>query len=198
MTEIELRAVKQVEVASFPQRLIELVVMPYEEATTVPYRGRTIEEIVSRGAFEGIQRRNRKIVANRDHDLTRIAGKVIALHPSRQEGLVAEIRISATELGDETLQLADDGILDGSAGFSLALRDGKVRPDAEVWESRSRRRLNHLWLHHIAFTPEAAYESAQVLAVRGREDAAGTTPAATPNLDVVRGWRLADRYATIR
>ena len=62
--------------------------------------------------------------------------------------------------------LADDGVLDASAGFRLLRKDGKIVPNAEVWESRARRRLNHLYLGHIALTPEPAYETAKVLAVR--------------------------------
>src|SRR5262245_18714492 len=108
-----------------------------------------IEEIVTAGAYQGVEARNGRVRANRDHDSTRLVGRALALHPSRQEGLVAELRISKTPLGEETLVLADDGILDASAGFTLmADRDGqgrwKVRPDAEVWERKDRRRLNHL------------------------------------------------------
>ena len=39
---------------SFPDRTIELIVMPYEQETIVS-TGRMIEEIVSRGAFDGIE-----------------------------------------------------------------------------------------------------------------------------------------------
>ena len=55
--------------------------------------------------------------------------------PRREEGLVAELRIAKTALGDETLTLADEEILDASAGFL-------PMPDGEQWESRARRRLD--------------------------------------------------------
>jgi hypothetical protein len=65
-----------------------------------------------------------------------------------------------------------------------------------VWETKERRRLNHLYLDHIALTPDPAYEGARVLAVRDRPGAAGsgaetTVEAATPNLDRLQleRWR---------
>jgi HK97 family phage prohead protease len=182
---------------SFPDRVIELVVMPYEKAATVVHHGRVITEICSRGAYNGIQRRADKVKANRDHNLERLVGKAAAFHPSRQEGLVAELKISRTALGDETLELAGDGVLDASAGFALLADErGRVYPDAEVWENRSRRRLNRLHLGHIALVPEPAYETANVLAVRQRDDVKGDAPS-TPNLDRLEIERLRAEYARL-
>src|SRR5262249_58705386 len=108
---------------NFPKRQIELVVMPYEVETEVFHQGRMMGEICSRGAYGNVQNNSRKITVNRDHHRGLLVGKTLALHPSREEGLVAELSISRTELGEETLVLADDGILDASAGFEL-LRQG--------------------------------------------------------------------------
>jgi HK97 family phage prohead protease len=171
---------------SFPERTIELVVMPYETEALVPYGARMVKEIVSRGAFNGIERRSNRIRVNRDHVAERTVGRAVALHPSREEGLVGVIRIARTELGDETLALADEECLDASAGFLPF-------PGGEVWEERARVRIRKAWLGHIALTPDPAYESAQVLAVRKEQEADGV-PVPTPNLDVVRGWMLEQRY----
>jgi phage head maturation protease len=124
------------------------------------------------------------VKVNRDHKRDRTIGKAVALHPSRQEGLIAEVKISPVPLGDETLVLAEDGILDASAGFGIM-----DEPGAEVWETRSRHRLNKLWLDHIALVPDPAYETANVLAVR--EAPEPVVASATPNLDRVRleQWR---------
>jgi len=185
---LEYRAATQLGV-SFPKRTIELVVMPYEQEAFVAYQDRMVTEVVSAGAFDGIERRANRIRVNRDHDLTRTVGRAIALHPSRIEGLVAELRISSTPLGDETLQLADDEILDASAGFL-------PMPGGEVWETRSRRRLNKCWLGHIAMTPDPAYLGANVLAVRSADE---RPPAgSTPNLDTVRAWLAEDRYSRLQ
>jgi HK97 family phage prohead protease len=196
VTELEVR---QAEIAGidFPNRTIELIVMPYEKETpTAVVNGRQVTEIVSRGAFDGVEQRTSQVKVNRGHVLDMVVGKTLALHPSREEGLVAEVRISRTELGEETLVLADDGILAASAGFGLMRKGGMtgaVVPHAEVWESRDRRRLNHLFLHHIAMTPDPAYEDARVLAVRAAVSAQDAPIAveATPNMDRLQleHWR---------
>ena len=133
--------------------------MPYETETVVEHRGRMVREIVSRGAFDGIERRANRVRVNRDHDVTRTVGRALTFFPSRDEGLVAELRIAQTELGDETLALADEGILDASAGFM-------PMPDGETWPDRNLRRVDKAWLAHIAMTPDPAYETANVLSVR--------------------------------
>jgi HK97 family phage prohead protease len=191
MTELELefRTATQIGV-SYPRRLIELVVMPYERVAQVEYRGRQIREIVSRDAFQGIDAKARRVVVNRGHMLDKVVGKAVAFHPSREEGLVAELKIADTLDGTDTLELAKDGLLDASAGFGVM--DG-----GETWPERSLRRLTKLWLHHIAMTPDPAYPDARVLAVRAVvPDPAGPV-VATPNRDLVKSWRLADRYAMI-
>jgi len=194
--QLEYRAARQLGV-SFPDRTIELVVMPYETEALVPWQGRMVREIVSAGAFDGIERRANRVRVNRDHDVTRTVGRAVRFWPSREEGLVAEVRIAQTQLGDETLQLADEEILDASAGFL-------PMPGGESWEGRSRRRLTKLWLGHIAMTPEPAFETARVLAVRSSkpgepltlEEVAVENPV-TPNLNQVRAWLLESRYSEI-
>ena len=140
-----------------------------------------------RGAFDGIQRRPNRIKVNRDHNLERTVGKAVALHPSRDEGLVAEVKIARTLLGDETLSLAEEEILDASAGF-------RPMPDGETWNrDRTEVQITQAWLGHIGLVPEPAYEGAKVLAVRDKANG-GLTEASTPNLDQVKAWLMADRY----
>lgn len=188
--ELRFRTAEQVGV-DYPNRIIELVVMPYEQEALVSHQGRMVREVFSRGAFDGISRRANRIRVNRDHDLKRTVGRALAFHPSRQDGLVAELKIARTELGDETLALAEEGILDASAGY-LPMADG------EVWETRNRVRITRAWLGHIAMTPDPAYESARVLSVRHAAAEAApeaSTPGSdTPNLDQVRAWILEDRF----
>jgi HK97 family phage prohead protease len=185
---IEWRAATQLDV-SFPKRQIELVVMPYETEAQVVHKGRLIREVVSRGAFEGLDAARRRIMVNRGHRIDHVVGKAVAFHPARDNGLVAELQIAKTVDGDETLQLASEGLLDASAGFGV--------PDGgETWPEQGLRRLNRLWLDHIAMTPDPAYKTANVLAVRETTEP-DVGLAGRPNLDVVRGWRLSDRYAMI-
>lgn len=185
--ELHIRAAQQVDV-NFPKRLIEMIVAPYEEETITdqPY-GRPVLEMFMRGAFDGIQRRPNRIKVNRDHQLERTVGKAIALHPSRDEGLVAEIRIARTELGEETLTLAEDGILDASAGFL-------PMPNGMDWNrDRTEVKIRKAWLGHIALVPEPAYEGSRVLAVR-HQNGTGEERPSTPNLDLVRAWQLQEQF----
>jgi len=201
--ELEFRSATVSDV-SFPKRLIELIVMPYETVAEVEHHGRMIEEIVSRGAFAGIEKPGilHRIKVNLDHklDVANKIGSTIALHPSRQEGLVGEVRISKNHpLGDFVLEQADDEDLGASAGFALMFdkRNGKTYPNAATWESRSRRRLNHLWLDHIALTPDPAYVGARVLAVRNAREADDAGKVATPRLDAIRAWQLEQKWQAL-
>ena len=188
--ELRFRTAEMVGV-DYPKRLIELIVAPYEEEALVEHQGRMVKEVFSRGAFDGIERRANRVRVNRDHDLKRTVGRAIAFHPSREEGLVAELKIARTDLGDETLALAEESILDASAGY-LPMRDG------EVWETRNRCRITRAFLGHVALTPDPAYESARVLSVRHAQTDRGAAEATeTPNLDQVRGWLLEDRFKQI-
>jgi len=167
---------------SFAERIIELIVVPYEQETVVEYptgSGRLIIESVERGSFDGIERRPGRVKVNRDHDVTRSVGLARAIHPSRSEGLVAEVYISRTPLGDETLQLADDGVLGASMGAAM-------RPGDQRWtDNRSRRRILKAFLDHIGLVPNPAYLGSEVLSVRSDMDAPAELyqPPATPHLD---------------
>lgn len=187
---IEFRAATVADVA-FPKRTIELVVMPYESETVVEYQRRMIREVIARGAFNGIECRDGQVRLNRDHDKSRTFGKVERFHPERDEGLVAECRIAQTPLGDDTLALAAEGMLDASAGFA---------PIDQVWDAgRSLRRITRAFLDHIAMTPDPAYPDARVLAVRNLPEAPVRPPGRleTPNLDQIRLWRLEAEYDRI-
>src|SRR5262245_11945641 len=118
----------------FPKRSSELVVTPYVEQTLVPWKGRMVRESFAPGSFDGIERRANRVRVNRDHDVTRTVGRAVACHPSREVGLVADLKIARTDLGEETLALADEGLLDASAGFAPI-------PGGVKWEGRSLRRL---------------------------------------------------------
>jgi HK97 family phage prohead protease len=170
---------------NFAQRIIEVVAVPYEESALVEYRGEWWNEMFLRGSFDGIEKRPNRVRANRDHDDMRLVGKAVKFHPSRQEGLVAEVRVSHTPLGEETLELAKDGVLDVSVGFAARGRD-------QEFERRTMtRRIRKAFADHIAFTPTAAYTGAGVLAVRHATqspDAAELKKLDTPNMDELRDW----------
>lgn len=178
---VEFRSVTDMEVR-FAERTIELLLMPYDFEAAVMVHGRPVLESLAPGAFTGVEKRANRVKVNRDHDLARTVGRAFALHPSRAEGLVGELRIARTPLGDETLGLAEDDALEASVGFA-------VMPGGEKWtDGRSRRRVSRAFLDHVAMVPEGAYEG-RVLAVRSAAvtvDTAVRVP--TPNLDEVLAW----------
>jgi len=184
---LEIRVAQTVGV-SFPDRIIEVVTIPYDTPTMVPHEGRMITETIARGAFDGIQNRPGRVRVNRDHLETRTVGRAVVFHPGREEGLVAELRIAETELGDETLHLAADDCLDASAAFELRATD-------QQWPTRNHRHVVRAFLRHVAMVPDPAYTDARVLAVRGREEAVEAT--LTPLLNQVRAWRLQERYDSL-
>jgi phage head maturation protease len=191
--EIEIRSGTGYEVAevNFPKRIVTVLAMPYERPTQIVGRGRVYTEVVSRTAFVGAEKRASQIRANRDHSWDKLVGKIVGLHPSRKEGLVAEVRMFKTDIGERTLVECDEGGLDASAGFLLLRQNGNTGPvyaDAEVWEqNHTVRRLNRLRLDHLAFVPNPAYPDAAVLDVRSGDAAAQELPASafasTPNRD---------------
>jgi HK97 family phage prohead protease len=188
-----------------PKRIVTVIAMPYERPTEIVEGGRTFTEVVSRGAFTGSEKRTSKIRANRDHSWSLPVGRVVGLHPSRREGLVAEVKISGTQLGNDTLELCEDDVLSASAGFKLLQQpDGRVWDDAEVWENGGvSRRLNRLWLDHLAFVPNPAYPDAEVISVRSiavtpQEPLSGEqVSVSAPNLDRLRTDALNASYAEL-
>lgn len=174
---------------NFDARIIELVVVPYEEEAVVSYRGEMWRETFLRGAFDGIEKRTDRIPANRDHDHARLAGRAVALHPSRIEGLVGEVRMADTPLGNETLELAHEDMVSGSAGFGVRGSDQVL--DRAVTEGLPKRQIKRAFLDHIAFVAAPAYQGARVLAVRDEEQprtAADLPQLVTPKLDDVLSW----------
>ena len=186
MSDVETRPRSPVEIRTagdlavdWAERMITLVAMPYDQDAAVVVHGRAVVESCAPTAFDGVERRANRVKVNRDHDYQRTVGRAVALHPSREEGLVTELRIAKTPLGDETLGLADDHALEASVGF-------QVMPGGERWlHGRSRRRLERVYLDHIAMVPEGAYD-AQVIDVRGVT--LQLPEIETPNLDEVLSW----------
>jgi HK97 family phage prohead protease len=180
------RAAEVVDV-SYPDRTVKLVVIPYETPTTVEWKGRPVTETIARGAFNGIERRANRVRVNREHERLQTVGRAVAFHPAADQGLLADVKIARTPLGDETLELAADGCLDASAGF-LPMKGGMQ------WQNRDSYQVTRAFLKHIAMTAEPAYDTANVLEVRS---ATVVTPSGTPNLDLARSWLLERRLASL-
>lgn len=110
----------------FGQRVITMLAMPYEQPTKVPFRQEIWNEVFSRTAFNGVETRKSRIPATAvlelpapDHRGGRLCGRVIGADPNGESGLITELKISRTDLGDETLELARDDALSASVGFMV-------------------------------------------------------------------------------
>lgn len=164
------------------ERIIDLIVVPYNEDTVVEHRGALVIESVLPGAFAGLEAVPERVTVNRDHDRGRPVGKALSVTTDSAAGLIASVRISKTPLGDETLELADDDVLRPSVGMN-------VRPRDQRWsQANTRRQVTRAFLDHIAMLPQQAYLGAKVLAVRSAPAEPGElwTPPSTPRLDAAR------------
>jgi HK97 family phage prohead protease len=186
---IELRSATVSDVR-FPERIVDLVVVPYDEWAPVEYRGRLVEESFAPGAFGNVQNRAHKFLVNLAHDRDRVVGRVLSLDPDASEGLRSELLIRRGVDGDQVLDDAADGMLGGSVGFAAL-------PSDQQWETRDRRRIVKAYLDHIGLVFTPAYQSAQVVSVRSAPTPpVGPVRVATPNLDAILAARLEADYSS--
>jgi len=178
----------------FAKRIVTIIAVPYEQEAIVEYRGEIWRESFERGAFNGIEKRPNRVRANRGHDTNRTFGKALRFWPDHDEGLLTEIRVAQTPLGDETLALADEDMLSASVAFQL-----KNPGDQRLDRSEQRRRIRKAYVRHIGFVEDPAYENSRVVDVRdatGMINAATAPKLITPNLDEVLGWMSARRASS--
>jgi len=165
------------------QRIITILAVPYESPGTVLYRGEVWNEVFSRSAFNGLESMPNRVKANRDHDKTRPVGKAINFWPGHDKGLLAEIKVSNTPLGRETLELADDRVLGVSVGYAAPADRQHTLFDRQKME----RRVIKAYLDHISFVTDPAFVEAQVVSVREKNTDiyVNTGGSPYPNLDLV-------------
>lgn len=166
-----------VESVDYPDRMITVIVTPYDSPAEVEYRGQIWQEFFECTAFTEVAQSPHRVRVNRDHNRGRTVGKAVNFYPERREGLVSDIYIAKTPLGDETLALAADDCVSASAGFAVGAQKLDVR--------NRTRRITKAYMDHIAFVESPAYRDARVLAVRDDVPPPEFTPfPATPNLDL--------------
>jgi len=172
---IEIRTAT-IEAVGYPERTIDLVVVPYDEWTEVEYRGRIIEESFAPGAFGAIRNRARKFLVNMEHDVARWVGTVLDLDPVNNRGLHATVKVRRSPEGDQALDDAADGLLGVSIGFAAL-------PSDMTWTTDTRRRIRKAYLDHIALTATPAYLGAEVVEVRNAPTVTPPSTSETPLLD---------------
>lgn len=172
----------------FGQRIITVLAVPYEQPTLVPFRQEMWNEVFSRSAFKGIENQTRKIPASSvlevpsvNHGGGRLVGRVVSSDPYGEAGLVSEVKISRTDAGDDTLELAADESLWPSIGFMVK----NPRFDQDLDRYKRIRRVNRAFLDHLAFVGQPAYEGAKILAMRDAPNLESELPelASTPRMD---------------
>jgi phage head maturation protease len=169
---IETRSASQVDNVDFAQRVITVIAVPYEQPTKVYFRQEMWNEVFSRTAFLGIEKRDKQSripvtavlqVPNQNHEGGRLVGRVMEADPHNEVGLIAHTKISRTDYGDETLELARDDALSASVGFMVK----NPRSDEAIDKHTRTRRINRAFLDHLAFVATPAYKGAKILAMRG-------------------------------
>jgi HK97 family phage prohead protease len=183
---VETRSAGTVDV-DYPERIITVVAVPYEQPTQVAYKRQVWNEVFSRSAFNGLDPQKRRIpvtaclkIPDMNHSGGELIGRIQEVYTDRDEGLVADVKVSRTPIGQSTLELAHDGALSASVGFMV-----KQPHYDETLDVRSMtRRINRAFLEHLAFVAQPAYDGAKVLAVRSTSSPEDETPgSATPVMD---------------
>lgn len=155
------------------QRLIDLIVVPWDQEGEVVWRGETWRETFQRGAFDGIEDHAGRIRVNREHVKGDTVGRAVSLDPKAADGLVGRLKIAATPRGDDTLELAADDMLSSSPGYYV-----KTPADVTLNRRLMTRRVVRSFLDHIGMVETPTFSNARVLAVRAEQS--GLVVADTP------------------
>ncbi len=163
----------------FKLRIIDVIAVPYEQEAEIGWRGEMWREVFSRGAFDGIEDHAGRVPVNREHILGDTVGKIVKLDPHDQRGLLASVKIARTLRGDDTLQLAAEGMLGASVGYFV-----KRGSDVDTNRRNMLRRVKRAYLDHLAMVGSPAYAGAETVAVReGLSTPSVGEPLMTPSLD---------------
>lgn len=119
--------------------------------------GRYQEAFKAGAMADHIRLRGDRVRMLRDHDPLRAIGRVEHWDDTAAS-LIVRSKISATTLGDETLELARDGVLSPSVGFL-----DPVNGAGHVGQRLTRTKV---FLREISLVPFAARDDASVLSVR--------------------------------
>lgn len=143
------------------ERIVTVIAVPWEQPAQVMYRSQLWNELFTRGAIDpAVLASPHRVRVNRGHDRGRTVGKTVRMWDDHDDGLLAELRIANTVLGDETLELAAEDMLSLSVGFG-------AKPEDQVFDRGTMtRRINKAYLDHISFVESPAYEGARVISVR--------------------------------
>lgn len=144
-------------------RTVDVRIVPYGVSAEVSDdKGRSFyREQWEPGAFDDqlVAGHRLKVLLNFEHQsgISNVVGKGIALR-TEADGLHGSFRVANTPAGDTTLELVNDGILDGVSLEAIAKKSIRTA------EGVVRRVKAHL--HNVALCRHPAFADAKVLAVR--------------------------------
>ncbi|ANQ69436.1 HK97 family phage prohead protease [Rhodococcus sp. 008] len=141
-------------------RTVHGIVVPFDSPTLIRDIDGEYEETFKRGAFaRSIAERGDRIKFLSQHQRTsNPLGRAVLLRED-PAGLYGEFQVSATQAGDEALELIRDGALDSfSVGFT---------PIREAWNRNKTERTHYeAKLNEVSVVSFPAYEAAHIAGVR--------------------------------
>jgi HK97 family phage prohead protease len=166
---VELRAASE-------GRTIEGIVVPWNETSMLTPHPRG-ERFLPGSLTRSVRERGAKVKLFRAHDHTTGVGRATRWDPGHERGLWGEFRIAQTPAGDAVLEEVREGMLDAfSVGFvAIKTRSGSDGA-REVLEGR---------LHEVSLAPVAAYDGAEVMALRAPAARYEVPPMPVVNLDPI-------------
>jgi len=164
----------------FKERLIDLIAVPWGQVAKVFWRGELWDEVIERGAFDGVESRAGRVRVNREHRKGDTVGKVVEFNPSDDRGLFARIRVVRGAKGDEILYLAEEDMVSASIGYRAN------KPSDVVLNKEARTRMvKSAFLDHVGMVEDPAFDGAQVLAVRDGESGIAVADGPLPDTPVL-------------
>jgi HK97 family phage prohead protease len=165
----------------FKQRIIDVIAMPWGEEAQVVWRGEVWRETFDRRAFNEAVQNSVRIPVNREHVRGDTVGRIVRMDETDPRGLLASVKVARTPRGDDTLQLASEGMLGGSVGYFV-----RKQSDVNLDRRAMSRFVRRAFLEHLSMVESPAFAGAETVAVRDElaaQLAAGERPLVTPVLD---------------
>jgi phage head maturation protease len=167
---------------NFKDRTIDVIAVPWDEEAEIVWRNETWKEIFDRHALDEAAQDKVRVPVNRQHNRADTVGRITRIDPRTNErGALASVKIARTPRGDETLQLASEGMLGASVGYFV-----RKQSDVLVLRRSMTRRVQRAFLDHLSMVEDPAYKGAETVAVHDLwtpHPEAGRQPLATPALD---------------
>jgi HK97 family phage prohead protease len=166
---------------NFKERIIDVIAMPWDQEAEISWRGEVWREAFDRRAFHEAVQNSVRIPVNREHVRGDTVGRIVKMDESDPRGLLASVKVARTSRGDDTLQLASEGMLGGSVGYFV-----KKQSDVSLDRRSMKRRVLNAFLEHFSMVESPAFTGAETVAVYSELSAhpeAGKQPLVTPSLD---------------